>query len=308
MFETHMEDLIATFPDDFLNEPGLRLIARQYKIGNYIFDLLFEDRHGGKLIVELQRGVLNRDHCYKIFDYFDEYKSRYPDQFIDICIVANEITSERKKMLAAKGIKFLEIPEKDFIEKRAASSFLALTMPLQIRKPFSANLSDLAPPQRRGIYKDLRDNKYFLSSEEFRVKLTSYIKRGKRTQDKIARKKLILDIMKEYLKSENKYLTAQYIFDFIKSGNYQQDYCNSFFRLVYYPLLVSDELFNGKNFAEKVHDDAVTPRNLKYPEFKVLESDDYNLRAIKLRLNINKESSYKKTLESLIEHIENIDP
>ena len=58
LLETQMEDLIASFPDDFLNESGLKLIARQHKIGNYIFDLLFEDRHDGKLIVVKGDGSL----------------------------------------------------------------------------------------------------------------------------------------------------------------------------------------------------------------------------------------------------------
>jgi len=58
LLETQMEDLIASFPDDFLNESGLKLIAHRHKIGNYIFDLLFEDRYDGKLIVVKGDGSL----------------------------------------------------------------------------------------------------------------------------------------------------------------------------------------------------------------------------------------------------------
>ena len=69
-----MEDAIVNNPESFLNEKGLKLLARQYKIGSYIFDLLFEDRYGGKLIVELQKGTLDRTHTFKILDYYHEYK------------------------------------------------------------------------------------------------------------------------------------------------------------------------------------------------------------------------------------------
>jgi RecB family endonuclease NucS len=72
--EKDMEDAICTNPEKYLGEPRLRLIARQYRIGSYIFDLLFEDRHGAKLIVEIQKGTLDRTHTYKLLDYYDEFK------------------------------------------------------------------------------------------------------------------------------------------------------------------------------------------------------------------------------------------
>jgi len=74
IFEKDMEDLIIENPEKYLKESDLKLVSRQYAIGRYRFDLLFEDRHNGKVIVELQRGTLDRNHTYKILDYFDEYK------------------------------------------------------------------------------------------------------------------------------------------------------------------------------------------------------------------------------------------
>ena len=77
--ERKMEDAIAANPQQYLGEEGLELLARQHRIGGYIFDLLFRDRHGAKLIVEIQRGTLDRNHTYKILDYHDEYKERHQD-------------------------------------------------------------------------------------------------------------------------------------------------------------------------------------------------------------------------------------
>jgi RecB family endonuclease NucS len=59
--EQMMEDAIIASPGKYVEE-GLVLLSRQFRIGSYIFDLLFEDRHGAKLIVELQKGTLDRNH------------------------------------------------------------------------------------------------------------------------------------------------------------------------------------------------------------------------------------------------------
>jgi predicted transport protein len=116
ILEKDMEDLIIENPQKYLDEPGLQLISRQYSIGNYRFDLLFEDRHGGKLIVEIQRGTLDRNHTYKILDYYDEYKSKNPCDFVELMLVANKIKRERRSRLKSHGISFKEIPEAIFLE------------------------------------------------------------------------------------------------------------------------------------------------------------------------------------------------
>lgn len=115
LLEEDMENLIIENPKKYLGEEGLILIERQYRIGNYIFDLLFEDRHGCKLIVEIQRGTLDRNHTYKIFDYYDEYKEKYPGQFVELMIVANKIPRERRNRLSSHGIECKEIPLSDFL-------------------------------------------------------------------------------------------------------------------------------------------------------------------------------------------------
>lgn len=97
--EKEMEDAIARNPAKYIGEEGLRLVARQYSIGSYRFDLLFEDRHGGKLIVELQRGILDRTHMFKILDYCDEFLDRNPAEFVEPMVIANTVPPERKRRL-----------------------------------------------------------------------------------------------------------------------------------------------------------------------------------------------------------------
>lgn len=112
--EKMMEDAISGEPEKYLGEKGLNLIAKQYSIGSYVFDLLFEDRHGTKLIVELQKGTLDRNHTYKILDYYDEYKEKNPDAFIELMVIANRIPHERRRRLDTNGISWKEIPESEF--------------------------------------------------------------------------------------------------------------------------------------------------------------------------------------------------
>jgi hypothetical protein len=123
-FEKRMEDAIISDPQKYIDEKGLKIIARQYHIGKYIFDLLFEDRHGGKLLVELQDGTLDRNHTYKILDYYYEYKNAHPGEFIDLMVIANNIPPERKKRLADLGIAFKEIQKSEFSQEPIINSSL----------------------------------------------------------------------------------------------------------------------------------------------------------------------------------------
>lgn len=122
MNEKGMEDLIAQYPERFLGESGLILIDRQMKVGPYRFDLVFQDRTGAKLIVEIQKGTLDRVHTYKILDYYDEYKDRNPQEFVEIMLVANNIPSERKQRLATRGISYREIPLSEFIDNNVGTN------------------------------------------------------------------------------------------------------------------------------------------------------------------------------------------
>ena len=112
--EKMMEDEICNDPDKYLGEKGLKLIKRQFSIGECRYDLLFEDRYGGKLIVELQKGTLDRDHFLRIMYYQLEYRVKYPDEFTDLWVIANRIPYDKRNKLDSLGIKWKEIPESEF--------------------------------------------------------------------------------------------------------------------------------------------------------------------------------------------------
>lgn len=133
--EKDMEDAIIRDPEKYLGEKGLRLIARQYTIGNYRFDLLFEDRHGANLIVEIQKGTLDRLHTYKIFDYFDEFKSKNAEKFVELMVVANKIPRERRDRLKSYGVTYKEIPDSEFLNLTTDSEKKTLEDQVPLSKP-----------------------------------------------------------------------------------------------------------------------------------------------------------------------------
>ena len=55
MNESQFEDILEKYPE--LIEEGLSLIGRQVWIKGKYIDLLFNDRYGQKLIVELKKGL-----------------------------------------------------------------------------------------------------------------------------------------------------------------------------------------------------------------------------------------------------------
>ena len=132
--EKEMAEVIVSHAQELLGEP-LRLLERNLWIGRYELDLLFHDRHGAKLIVELQRGSLDRYHLYKVLDYYDEYKTRHPQEFVEVMVVANLISPERKERLAKRGINFREIPEETIRRYLAANSSLPSPTTLETLTP-----------------------------------------------------------------------------------------------------------------------------------------------------------------------------
>ena len=51
-------------------------------------DLVFEDRHGRLLIVEVKRGKLPRGAIDQILDYFGMMKRKYPHRGVEMMVVA----------------------------------------------------------------------------------------------------------------------------------------------------------------------------------------------------------------------------
>jgi hypothetical protein len=108
-----MEDLVWNFPELLLNEP-LTQHKRQQSTNVGRSDLIFRDKFGRLLIVELKKGVLPRGALYQLEDYFGAVKLQFPETAVEKMVVANSIPPERRIACEQYYIECREIPEMRF--------------------------------------------------------------------------------------------------------------------------------------------------------------------------------------------------
>lgn len=109
MLEKDIENLIANYPDEFFPKSGFKLIGQQVRLGKCYADIIFEDKHNRKVIVEVKRGILSRDASGQVMEYYGLLKSDEPDSFVELVLCANVIPPERKKFLETVGIECKEL-------------------------------------------------------------------------------------------------------------------------------------------------------------------------------------------------------
>jgi len=109
MLEKDIENLIAQFPDEFFPDSGFILIGQQVKLGKCYADIIFQDKHKRKIIVEVKRGLLSRDASGQVMEYYGLLKTESPEDFVELILCANTIPPERKKFLETSGIECKEL-------------------------------------------------------------------------------------------------------------------------------------------------------------------------------------------------------
>ena len=109
MLEKDIENLIAQHPDIIFPNAGFRLVGQQIKLGKCRADIIFEDKHSRKIIVEVKRGILSRDASGQVMEYYGLLKTESPDSFVELILCANIIPPERKKFLETIGIECKEL-------------------------------------------------------------------------------------------------------------------------------------------------------------------------------------------------------
>lgn len=110
MLEKDIENLIALYPREFFPKEELTLISQQHSVQRRKIDILFEDKYGRLIIIEVKRGVLSREASGQIIEYYGLLKSIFQERTIELILCANTIPSERKTFLENVGISCKEIP------------------------------------------------------------------------------------------------------------------------------------------------------------------------------------------------------
>jgi len=113
MVEREMEDLLWDHPEKFLGEELTRF-ERQSGSGVGRSDLIFIDRIGRYLVVEVKHGKLQRGAVEQLHDYYGMMKHRFPDSVVELMVVANQIPDERRLACEKLNIEVREISEKKF--------------------------------------------------------------------------------------------------------------------------------------------------------------------------------------------------
>jgi len=112
--EKDMEDQIFNDPERLIGEPGLVQIQRQINLDGYKADILFEDSNGAHLLVELQKGGLDRTHIWKILDYGFRLKKQNGQKQIRLMVIANKISNKQIETLNHLGVEYRELPDSEF--------------------------------------------------------------------------------------------------------------------------------------------------------------------------------------------------
>lgn len=135
--EKDMENLIASNPDKFI-EPGIKLIGRQVYRSGRRFDLLFQDKFGRLLLVEIKKGVITRDAVGQIMEYYGLLKQSEQSP-IELMLIGNVISTERRSALEHAGIVVKEIPLSVFKSEMGIIEALEVNIPkktIQASPPF----------------------------------------------------------------------------------------------------------------------------------------------------------------------------
>src|SRR5258708_25470016 len=110
-----MEELLWKFPDKLLNEP-LEQFRRQPSSQVGRADLIFKDRLGRFLVVEIKKGILPRGAVNQLVDYYGMLKREFQNESVELMAVANSIPEDRAIACLKFHIEPPEISEKRFLD------------------------------------------------------------------------------------------------------------------------------------------------------------------------------------------------
>jgi Endonuclease NucS len=108
-------------------------------------DLIFLDRIGRLLVIELKRDTLERGAVGQLVDYFGMLKSRFPDKSVELIIVANRIPPERRLACEQYHIEAIEIPQKTF---RDVAEEVGYVFTSEANRPTSGDLGAVRLTER----------------------------------------------------------------------------------------------------------------------------------------------------------------
>jgi hypothetical protein len=112
VLEKNFENVLHRYPE--LIEEGLKFSGRQVSVGGKFVDLLFVDRFGQKLIIELKKGVIKREHIAQLLDYEGHFLTT-ENPNIRVMLIGNRVPMNLRNALDHHGFEWKEIPVSELI-------------------------------------------------------------------------------------------------------------------------------------------------------------------------------------------------
>ena len=144
MDERTFEDIICKYPE--LIEVKLSFKGRQVNVGGKRLDVLLEDRHGQKLILELKKGTVRREDVSQLIDY-EGYFVSSDDPNVRVMLVGNRVPENLRRSLDHHGFEWRELTTNflvDFLKSKSDLELLNRIAPEEflandafINKPYS---------------------------------------------------------------------------------------------------------------------------------------------------------------------------
>ena len=107
MKESEFENILERYPD--LIEKDLAIEGRQVAIGQLHVDLLYIDRFGQRLVVELKQGPILRQHIAQLFDYEGHFLSP-GNPNVRIMLIGNRVPPNMRRSLEHHRFSSERIP------------------------------------------------------------------------------------------------------------------------------------------------------------------------------------------------------
>ena len=247
MKEQDFEDILSKYPE--LIEEGLTFKGRQVRVRGKSVDLLFEDRHGQTLIVELKKGVIKREHTSQLLDYAGYFLSP-DDPTVRVMLVGNRVPPNLRRSLDHHGFEWRDIEVSkliEFLKEQGDEELLEC-------------LSDDEPLTRRRLIRDSPRSSPLRSEPKIFQKFLNVFK-GRDGQE-FSRSEIIDGILEEYPGTNRTSLIPsdycynitnqgipfkQHIFEYLEHGRYR--YLGQNYRytgLIYWKGKVVGEWSGGK--------------------------------------------------------------
>lgn len=106
MDERTFENIICRYPELIENELSFK--GRQVTVNGRRVDVLFEDRHGQQLIVEIKKGTVLRNHVGQLLDYEGDFVSA-DNPNVRVMLVGNRVPENLWRSLNHHGFEWKEL-------------------------------------------------------------------------------------------------------------------------------------------------------------------------------------------------------